>query len=112
MYIIHMHIINMYLCLKVCLMHPLGRVTIRPVFPGHVLFFGPCPGSFSEMSGFCPGFNQSVPDRSKTWLLAEFFPSLFQFDRSVDTFLLTYLRFMTKHARQPGWRHQYFAPNH
>jgi len=34
------------------------RVTIRPVFPGHVLFFGPCPGvradfpKIGRMSGF------------------------------------------------------------
>jgi len=24
------------------------RVTIHPGFPGHILFFGPCPGGFSE----------------------------------------------------------------
>ena len=33
----------------------LYRVTIRPGFPGHVLFFGLCPGGFSKMA-LCPGF--------------------------------------------------------
>jgi len=34
------------------------RVTIRPAFPGHVLFFGLCPGvrvGFRK-SAVCPGF--------------------------------------------------------
>ena len=37
------------------------RVTIRPGFPGHVLFLSPCPGvraAFPEC-GFCPGFLRS-----------------------------------------------------
>src|SRR6218665_2082611 len=63
------------------------RVTIRPGFPGHVLFYGLCPGVravFQKCPGFVRVFNQSVPDHSKTWLLAGFFPSLSQFDRSID----------------------------
>src|SRR6218665_323663 len=34
------------------------RVTIRAGFPGHVLFFGSCPGVFSEMSGFLTSSSQ------------------------------------------------------
>ena len=37
------------------------RVTIRPGFPGHVLFLSPCPGvraAYPEY-GFCPGFLRS-----------------------------------------------------
>jgi len=34
------------------------RVTIRPAFPGHVLFFGLCPGVRAgfRKSAVCPGF--------------------------------------------------------
>jgi hypothetical protein len=37
-----------------------GRVTIRPGFPGHVLFSGPRPGvrMVSQECGFCPGFTK------------------------------------------------------
>ena len=52
------------------------RVTIRPGFPGHVLFFGPCPGVWAGFQK-CPGFvrvlNQSVPDRSKHGFWPSFF---------------------------------------
>ena len=36
----------------------LYRVTIRPGFPGHVLFLSPCPGVRAAFPkyGFCPGF--------------------------------------------------------
>jgi hypothetical protein len=35
-----------------------GRVTIRPGFPGHVLFLGVCPGVRAgfQKSTICPGF--------------------------------------------------------
>ena len=45
------------------------RVTIRPGFPGHVLFLSPCPGGF-------PGI----------WLLSGFSP----FGSTIDTFLLIF----------------------
>ena len=66
------------------------RVTIRPGFPGHVLFFGPCPGVWAGFQK-CPGFvrvlNTSVPDLLKIRLLFVFShvrPGLF------DRHLLTY----------------------
>ena len=32
-----------------CLLLGTGRVTMRPGFPGQVLFLGPCPGGFPEI---------------------------------------------------------------
>src|SRR6218665_1342632 len=64
------------------------RVTIRPGFPGHVLFFGPCPK--------CPDFvrvlNTSVPDRLKIRLLFVFShvrPG--SFDRHLLTYFSVFL---------------------
>ena len=37
-----------------------GRVTIRPSFPGHVLFFGLCPGGFLKISGLSGFLAQSA----------------------------------------------------
>jgi hypothetical protein len=36
-----------------------SRVTMRPGFPGHVLFLWPCPGvrAAFQKYGFCPGFS-------------------------------------------------------
>src|SRR6218665_2074859 len=42
--------------------NPSTRLTIRPGFPVHVLFFGPCPGVRAAFQK-CPGFSQFVPDR-------------------------------------------------
>jgi len=63
------------------------RLTIRPGFPRHVLFFGPCPGvqvAFQK----CPGFNQFVPGKWKIRLLSGFSP--FVSDRLIDRYLITY----------------------
>ena len=37
-----------------------NRVTIRPGFSGHVLFFGLCPGAFSEIGGVSGFLAQSA----------------------------------------------------
>ena len=46
--------------------------TMRPGFPGHVLFLGPSPGVFPEI-----------------WLLSEFFPRPSPIDRSIPSYLLS-----------------------
>src|SRR6218665_1638144 len=66
---------------------PLGRVTIRSGFPGHVLFLCLCPGvraGFQKCPGFVRVFNPCAPDRLKIRLLSGF--STFVPDRSIDTF--------------------------
>src|SRR6218665_2606587 len=68
----------------------LCRVPIRPGFPGHVLFFGPCPGvraGFQKCPGFVPVFNPSITDRLKIRLLPWFFHVC---PRSFDRYLRTY----------------------
>jgi len=71
----------------------ISRLTIRLGFPGHVLFFGPCPGVRAAFQK-CPGLVRVLTSSSQANGKFGFFPDFprsSQIDWPIDTLLLTFL---------------------